>query len=221
MSKTTFDPNAKATIFGEGESAPAEKNNPAIKASSAKLDTFEAFGGSTWKALKAGSAPSNAINMFGESDLQNMDSFLSNFGKKLENELDSGIMGSDLVEPKIVTPFTILPGKKPAPGAYIEKFEEVVLPPSLTVAAQMYSSDPDDLKAGIDESRAFYQTHLDYNTARLANATKGYVNGKLSPANADILKQFIGKLTSAINFTNDQMRALDEFEKEKLGEKDI
>lgn len=221
MSKTTFDPNAKALIFGEGENAPAKDNSPAVKASIAKPDTFEALGGSKWKALKAGSISDNAMGLFGESELQNTDNFFSNFGKKIKYETDGGILGNNFAAPKIVTPFTIVPRKKPASGAYIEKFEEVVLPPDLAKAVQMYSSNPDDLKAGIDESRAFYQTHLDYNTARLANATKGYVHGKLSPADADILKQFIGKLTSAINFTNDQMKALDEFEKEKLEGKDI
>ncbi len=221
MSKTTFDPNAKALIFSEGEDAPADENHSVAKASIAKPDTFEALGGSKWKALKAGTAGDDAMGLFGESELQNMDGFFSSFGKKIKYETNGGILGNNFAAPKIVTPFTIVCRKDPAPDAYMEKFEEVALPPSFGEASSLYSKDPDELKAAINESRAFYREYLDYNTARLANASKGLVNGKVSPEDADILRQFMGKLTSAINFTNEQMRALDEFEKETSGGTDI
>lgn len=218
MSKTTFDPNAKASVIGE--SAPVEENGSTAKASSASPDSFVAVEGSKWKALKAGS-PSDTMGIFGESELQNTDQFFSNFGQKVKYETDGGILGNNFAAPKLVTPFTIVCRKGPAANAYTDKFDEVTLPPSVSEAASLYSSNKDELKASIDESRAYYREYLDYNTARLENAAKTLKGGKVSTDDADILKQFVSKLTNAINFTNDQMKALDEFEKEKLGGKDI
>jgi hypothetical protein len=221
MSKTTFDPNAKAFIFSEGEDAPAGENNAAAKASCARPDTFESLGGSKWKALKAGSASDDAMGLFGESELQNMDGFFSSFGREIKYETDGGILGNNFAAPNISTPFTIVSRKGPAPGAYLDKFEEVILPPSFAETSQMFSTNPDDMAVSIGESREYYRDYIDYNTARLQNASKSLVNGRLSTAEADILRQFIARLTGALDFTKEQMKALDEFEEDKSGGTDI
>lgn len=214
MSKTTFDPNSKAIVIGE--SAPAEEDSSTAKACTANPDSFVAVEGSKWKALKAGS-PTETMGIFGEGELQNMNGFFSNFGKKVECETNGGILGNNFAAQKLVTPFTIVCRKGPVPNAYMEKFKEVTLPPSVSEAASLYSSNQDELKASIDESRAYYREYLDYNTARFENAAKALKGGKVTTEEADLLRQFISKLTGAVNFTNDQMKALDEFEKEKLG----
>ncbi|MBI2092437.1 MAG: hypothetical protein HYY43_00550 [Deltaproteobacteria bacterium] len=211
MSKTIFDPNAKTLTIGDDALKPLPEKTEA----SPNPSTYASFGASKWKAI-AMPTP-NAADSIG--------SMIASVGDSMKPAIDNGITGG-------LNPFGLQPVsqfglriQKTEKKEYLKHFKEVDLPPSFVEAAALLpkpAKDKDaveestlELKNSITETRSFYQSYLDYYTERRNNAEKALTGGKLSPHDADVVRQFVSKIDEAINFTNVQLKEMEIFETEK------
>jgi hypothetical protein len=213
MSKTIFDPNAKTLKIGDNASKPLPEETKADV--STNPSTYTSFGASKWKAIALPTP--NAADSIG--------SMIGAVGDSMKPAIDNGITGG-------LSPFGFQPVsqfglriQKAEKNEYLQHFKEIDWPPSFIEAAALLPKPAKDdkaaeeldleLKNSITEVQSFYNSHLNYYEERKDNAEKALSGGKLSPHDADVVRQFLSKIDGAINFTNVQLKEIEVFKIEK------
>ena len=222
MSKTNFDPRAKAFVIGEGEAATPETTQE--EESSASKSTFESVGKSQWKALTSADSPLSSNDDSSLTDVSSPLDYIGDAvsiaGDNLEHAAGLGVLGG-------AAPFNYVPKgkwdmqiKTPKKNAAYDYFQPVQLPTSFAETRSVFpdESDQTGLKSSIDQARSYYNEQLQMLKDRkasiesIATAQPGRFDGH----DAAVTREFIAKLEKGIMYVEQQKKDLDEFEKDKI-----
>ena len=214
MSKTNFDPRAKAFIIGEDQAEPPKETRE--EGPSVGKSTYESRGASKWKAVIAADDPLVDPT---SSPLSDMSDIASVLGNSLGRAKDLGILGG-------ADPMRFKPASKwdmqiwtPRKNECYNYFEPVELPPSFSETKALFPDEFDkiNMKSSIDQARTYYEENL-----MLLNERKASIENILSGGGAGfdgfdaaVARQFISKLEKGIIYTQRQMDELSEYEKEQ------
>lgn len=201
MSKTIFEPKAKTMSLAEG---PEIKEVSVLKEKETGPDSYESIPASKWKSM-AGSST---------YDLGSLSGAASELGNVLQQSLGEGMLGQNAQVTTITNPLA-LSTKRAAKNEYLQSFKPVELPPSAIESIAMYPDGENAvaLKDAIVETVAYYDEYMGYFNARKGVAEKALASGNISPNDANILRQFLGKLNEAIEYTQKQVDIVSSYEK--------
>lgn len=214
MSKTTFDPKAKAFVGGESPEGPKETGTgPSGRAA----DRFEKVEGISWKAFSSAENPLRC-NEASPLDLLKETTFA--LDDALKRGVDVGILGG--AKPLNIGPRNQfdLSIQKAAPKEYLKYFSPVELPPSLAEAITLFPNEADtkSLQSSIVETRTLYLEKLQELTDRKFVLDNILKSGKVMGKEADIVRQQIAALGRAMTYTQEQIDDLERYEKAKVGD---